>query len=231
MRRLTFRVLTLAAVLLAAIAAEAGAQPTGGAIPPLDRILEAVRQRSPRLRSQQALVAKNRALVSRSKAAWSDQVTVGFTSTYGSYGNVLLDQLNLGAQAGLSVRLSLFELVGRRHDTQVYRQELAMSEAQGEAVWQDEQADVITLYHQLLLAERLIAVRSGSLESARVHQQMAERQFAQADIAIGEVARVLEITSKAESDYEQARVEFMAAWARLENLTGMPLAQLAGGSR
>lgn len=202
-----------------------------GALPPLDRILEAVRVQSPRLRVQRALVEKNRALVARSKSSWSDQVTVGLTSTYGSYGNVLLDELNLGAQAGLSVRLSLFELIGRRHDTEVYRQELAMSEAQGDAVWLDEQADAITLYHQLLLADRLIAIRSGALESARVHEQMAERQFAQGDITVGEVSRVSEITSRAESDYEQARVEFLAAWTRLESLAGVPLASLAEVSR
>lgn len=194
-------------------------------LPPLDRILAYAVAHSPRLKQQDALVEQNRQQVGRVRLEWLDGITAGVSSTYGSYGNAVLDEIAVGVQGTVGVRLSVLDMIGGKSRRNLFRQELEVARQKREEVRVEEQSVVIDLYHRLELAGRLVSVHSGALQAAQVHEQMAETEFAQADIPVSELARVTEIASKAQAEYETARSSYLSLYAQLENLLGVSLDQ------
>jgi len=195
-------------------------------IPNLQVVVERAIDNSPRLRSQQALVRKNRQLLDRAQKTWMDNVTVGAQALYGSYGNELLNTTNLGLTTGISIRLSLFDFIGRGNEIAAWEEEVAVSRAKEDEVVLEERQYVIDIYSRLTLARRLVVVRSEAWQATSTHQEMAEAQFRQGDVPIAELARVTEIASKARSDYETSRSQYLNAYKKLEVLVGAPLTSL-----
>lgn len=222
------RSLLLSLALLWAAASGAQELPV---LPPLDAVLGAVRAQSPTLRYADATVAKNEAQLDRTRRAWSDNIGVNVGASAGTYGNAIVDQLSLGTTVGVSVRVSLYDFMGRKHEARQAEAELEQSrQRRAEA---DEELDlvIIALYRKTELAYRLVGVRSGGMESARTHLTMAESEFVQGDIPVSELARVDQIAAESEAAYETARTDYLTAYAQLEVFCGTPLATLAAASR
>lgn len=218
----------LALTLLTAVPGVA-AQDADAALPPipeLDAVLERAVEHSPRLQGQQALVRKNQQLLERAEKTWMDNVTFGAQALYGSYGNEVLNTTNLGLTTGVSIRLSLFDFTGRSNQIAAWEEEVAVARSQEDQVVLEERQYVIDLYSRLTLARRLVLIRSEAWQAACAHQGMADAQFNQGDIPIAELARVTEISAKAQSDYETARSDYIAAYKKLEVVTGSPLHSL-----
>ncbi len=195
-------------------------------LPPLDAVLRHMVAHSPRVKQQDALVEKGRAELNRSRLEWLDGFFGGVSSTYGSYGNATLDEISMGVQGTVSVRLSLFDLLGSRTRRAAFREELEVARQKREEVRTEEQRWVIDLYYRLDLMGRLVAVQAEARQAAGVHQQMAETEFSQAAIPVSELARVSEIAAKAHADYESARSAYLSLFAQLENALGVRLAEL-----
>ena len=212
---------------LATLAATASAQPGDlPALPTLDVVLDAVRGQSPSIRYANATVAKNEAQLDRTRRAWTDNLGVNVGATAGSYGNALVDQLSVGTTVGVSVRLSLYDVVGRRYEARQAEAELAQAVARRAEVHEELDLVVIALYRKTELAYRLVGVRSGGMESARTHRAMAEAEFVQGDVAVGELARVDQIAAVAQAAYETARADYLTAYGQLDRLCGGALSQL-----
>ena len=217
-------------LLLVALAVplRADAQPDAGlpSLPTLDAVLDAVHRQSPSIRYAAATVAKNEAQLDRTRRAWTDNIGVNVGATAGSYGNALVDELAVGTTVGVSVRVSLYDFLGRRHEARQAEAELAQAVARRAEA--DEELDlvVIALYRRTELAWRLVGVRSGGMESARTHRAMAEAEFVQGDVAVGELARVDQIAAEAQAAYETARTDYLTAYGQLDRLCGGALSQL-----
>ena len=181
---------------------------------------------SPRVKIQDALVEKGRAELNRSRLEWLDGFFGGVSSTYGSYGNATLDEIAMGVQGTVSVRFSVFDLLGSRTRRAAFREELEVARQKREEVRTEEQRWVIDLYYRLDLMGRLVAVQAEARQAAGVHLQMAEAEFTQAAIPVSELARVSEIAAKARADYESARSAYLSLFAQLENALGVRLAEL-----
>lgn len=222
------RIGTLLLVLLGASSVSAQ-EPGDGLlqIPSLEAVVVRAVEQSPRVRGQEALTRKNEHLLDRARRTWTDNITIGGQALYGSYGNDILNTTNLGITAGVSIRMSIFDLVGRRSDIASWTEEVNFSRVREAELRLEERQYVIDLYSRLTLARRLVVVRSEAWQAACAHQQMADAQFGTGDIPIAELARVTEIAAKARSDYETARSEYLNAYQKLESLVGMPLDELA----
>ncbi|MEM1055221.1 MAG: TolC family protein [Bacteroidota bacterium] len=215
--------LALALACAAPATAQSGSLPT---LPPLDAVLSAAHRQSPAIRYADATVAKNAAYLDRTRSAWTDNFGINVGATAGSYGNELVDQLAVGATVGVNVRVSLYDVLGRRHEARQAEAQLAQAEARRAEA--DEELDlvVIALYRKTELAYRLVGVRSGGMESARTHRLMAEAEFVQGDVAVGELARVDQIAAEAQAAYETARTDYLTAYGQLDRLAGGALSTL-----
>jgi outer membrane protein TolC len=226
--------LLLAGLALSSANRPAAAQSTLGAdslggippIPPLDQVLAVGLRHSPRVRSWEALERKTRHELERERKEWLDGISVGATTTYGSWGNDILNQTQTGTVVGLTVRWSLFDLFGRGDAVGVLREELVATEAKTFEVMEDERADLISLYTDLRLAERLVAVNGEAAQTTAAHREMANAEFTQGDIPVSELARVTEISTKAKALFETAVSEYMKRYKLLENRIGVSLESL-----
>lgn len=220
--------LLLALTLFASAAPGLSAQTADlPALPALDQVLAAVRAASPALRYADATVAKNEAQLGRVRRAWTDNLGLDFGGTAGTYGDDLVDRLAVGATVGVRVRVSLYDALGRRYEARQAAAELA--QAQARRAEADEELDLVAvaLYRKTELAYRLVGIRSGGLESARTHRAMAEAEFVQGDVSVGELARVDQIAAEAAAAYETARADYLTAYGQLDRLCGGTLAALS----
>ncbi|MEM8559414.1 MAG: TolC family protein, partial [Bacteroidota bacterium] len=198
------------------VVAEADVQP----LPPLDVVLAAARQYSPRLRIEAAAVQRSTAALRGLRASWLQNLTVGVSTNYGSTGNSTLDAVTLGTQATAGVRLSLYDLFGRRHDIRAQEAMITQAREQEALTQIDEDRLVTQLYHEVALAERLVGVRSEALQAARSHYAVAERGFSQGHLTVVALAEVTEARASAEATYESASAQYRNAYAQLELVVG-----------
>lgn len=221
-----FRTLLLLAALASPLRADAQPDAALPALPPIEAVLDAVHLESPSLRYAAATVAKNEAQLGRTRRAWTDNLGINLGTTAGSYGNALVDELSVGTNVSVGVRFSLYDFVGRPHEARQAEAELAQAIARRAEA--DEELDlvVIGLYRKTELAYRLVEVRSGGMESARTHLAMAEAEFVQGDVAVGELARVDQIAAEARAAFETARTDYLTAYEQLDRLCGGTLSAL-----
>ncbi|MEM8600537.1 MAG: TolC family protein [Bacteroidota bacterium] len=196
-------------------------------LPPLDVVLAAARSYSPRLRMEAAAVTQASANLRGSRALWLQGITVGASTNYGSTGNATLDEVTIGTQTTIGVRLSLYDLFGRRHDMRAQEARITQAREQEQMVEIEEDRFVTQLYHEVALAERLVGVRSEALQAARSHYAVAERAFSQGHLSVADLAQVTQTKASAEATYESASAEYRNAYAQLELVVGTSLRALA----
>ncbi|MEL6770435.1 MAG: TolC family protein [Bacteroidota bacterium] len=196
-------------------------------LPPLDVVLLAARDHSPRLRMEAAAVTQASANLRGASALWLQGITVGASTNYGSTGNATLDEVTLGTQTTIGIRLSLYDLFGRRHDVRAQEARITQAREQEQMVQIEEDRFVTQLYHEVVLAERLVGVRSEALQAARSHYAVAERAFSQGHLSVADLAQVTQTKASAEATYESASAEYRNAYAQLELVVGMSLRVLA----
>ena len=195
-------------------------------LPPLEKIIDAAIQNSPVLKQQDALINKNEYRLKSVKQSWSDAISVGASTQYGAFGNVALDALSVGYQAGVYIKVSLFDIIGRSNQIGVFVEERNIALHKREELKRLIRQRVTSLYNKLRLSKRLVQIKSNGRESTRVHHQMVEKKFIKGDYSVSEYARVVEIATKMNSDYEIARAEFMRFYVELEEFVGKKIVDL-----
>lgn len=118
------------------------------------------------------------------------------------------------------IKFPLYDIATRK-----IQKKLAMAEVDQAVSMAQNQADetrrkVIQQYNQLILAHRLLKIKSKYLETARINQQMTEKEFVNGVIPVTEYSRISEIVTRAEADYESANMDFRTAYMMLEDLAG-----------
>lgn len=196
-------------------------------LPSLDVVLVAARSYSPRLRMEAAAVTQAGADLRGSRALWLQGITFGASTNYGSTGNATLDEVTLGTQTTIGVRLSLYDLFGRRYDVRAQEARITQAREQEQVVQIEEDRFVTQLYHEVVLAERLLGVRSEALQAARSHYAVAERAFSRGHLSVADLAQVTQTKAAAEATYESASAEYRNAYAQLELVVGASLRALA----
>jgi hypothetical protein len=80
---------------------------------------------------------------------------------------------------------------------------------------------VIRQYNELILKHNLLKIKSKFLETSRINAQMAEKEFLNGVALVSEYARIAEINSRVESDFETVRMDFLTAYLILEEIVGI----------
>lgn len=209
-----------------AVAQTASATDSLIVLPPLDVVLAQSRAFAPHIEERRALLRKNEQLVDRASKTWLDGISFGVQTTAGTYGNTTVDQLNVGATAGASVRFSLFDIFAQRDQKKIMRYELEVSREMIRKAEVEESQFIVALYQRVEDWQRQIMVRADSWRSAQVHREMAELEFTNGNISVAELARVSEIEAKAHSDYLAATGEYRSFYRQLEIRIGTSLSSL-----
>jgi outer membrane protein TolC len=94
-------------------------------IPPLDTLIALAQRTSPTLKSQEALMRKNAFMIKSERQQWKDALATDITAGFGNQ-SLLVQQptgeitnfnnFNNGYRVGATLRISLYDLFGRKNE-------------------------------------------------------------------------------------------------------------------
>lgn len=188
-------------------------------LPPLELVLQHAMKNSPVLITQAALIDKRAFEVKSAKKEWITAINISLGTQFGSYGNSVLDQINIGYKGGLSINLSLYKILNRNNHVKVFEQDLIIAQGKKDELRRRLKEGVISQYNHLLLLHELVQIRNEAKETALMNQLAAEKEFLAGELLISELARVNQITAKARVEFESARMELKNAFMQLQEIT------------
>ncbi|WP_247232479.1 TolC family protein [Telluribacter sp. SYSU D00476] len=215
--------------------AQAGADDAAGqfiTLPPLKKVVDMAIRHAPSVRMQDAHMNKSLYNVQSKKRQWMDGLGVDMQLGLGNQALIMLQptgtidayrNFNNGYRAAFNVRVSAYDLLGRKSEIKMAEYESQEALEKKEASEQEVEMVVITRYYAVQAAQGLLRIKSEAKQTTQLHRQMAEKEFAEGSIAIAELSRVIEISSKAAAEYEVAKQYLYENIKVLETLTGQKL--------
>lgn len=192
-------------------------------LPPIDSLYVWAELNSANIRIQDALIEKTDADLKRIKKQWLDAFKFGANIKTGSYGNEVINQVETGYSYGPYVSFSLYEIAGHHNLVDVYRAEGKVATSKKDQAIFELRRIVWSLFNDIQLHKSILEIRSESVNSAYVHVKMAEKEFSEGAIALGELSRVTEIYSKAQTDLVLTINDLRTSYMELEQLCGKSL--------
>ncbi|WP_394993262.1 TolC family protein [Emticicia sp.] len=127
---------------------------------------------------------------------------------------------------GVGLQLPLTQIINRKHliksgESQI---EMALAEKGNSDLYIKQ--EVIRLYQELKLSQRLMFISSSNKQSAQVNYKMIEKDFLQNQVNVEQVARVLDIFNKSKIEYETYLNRFQTSLMQLDAYTGISLSTL-----
>ncbi len=189
-------------------------------IPRLDSLYQWAEETSASLKIQDALIEKTGADTKRIKKQWLDAFKFNANMRGGSYGNAVVNQVETGYSFGPSVTFSFYELASRKHLVDVYRAEEKVAGYKKEEAMFELRKWVAILYTNICTQKNILKIKSDALNAAYMHVKMTEKQFNQGAVELGELSRVEEIYTKAQTEQELTINDLRNYYMQLEQLCG-----------
>jgi outer membrane protein TolC len=201
-------------------------------IPPLDTLIAFAQRNSPNIKSQEALMRKNTFMIKSEKQQWTDALATDITAGFGDQ-SLLVQQptgeitnfnnFNNGYRVGATLRISLYDLFGRKNEVGMAVSEFEESRHRKDMIAQELASDVTHIYYALIASQNILKIKSEAKQATSINRSMAEKEFNEANIPVAELSRIIEISSKAATEYEVVKQEFYRNIKILENLVGIKL--------
>lgn len=132
--------------------------------------------------------------------------------------NTTMKQLNYGV--GVYMKFPLLDLLNRKTQIKQAKTELDQAKDMADVQAGEIRQLVIRQYQELLLKQRLLALKSQHFSNARLNMEMAEKEFRNGVSVIADFNRVSELYNKAEIDFETASTEYITSKMILMEITG-----------
>lgn len=194
-------------------------------LPPLNELIDSALQHSPEIGFYNARVKQREYEVQVEKLSWARDISFGAQYNYGNLGSSVLDQINLGYQFSIGVRLPLSTFVGRSDRIGVREAEREAEIYKRDEIRLQVTENVIAEYNKLLLLQRLLRIQSDAKESAEIISEMAETRFRDGELSLDQIGSTTELKAKYNVEYEELRTEFNNTYFRLERLVGVPFSK------
>jgi outer membrane protein TolC len=123
--------------------------------------------------------------------------------------------------AAVYMNLPLFAFANRRNQIKLAETEIQQAQSMAEVQRNETRQLVIRQYNDLILKQRLLRIKAKYLETSRINMQMVEKEFSNGIISVTEYSRISEIVTRTETDFENARMDFLTAYMILEEIVGM----------
>jgi outer membrane protein TolC len=205
-------------------------------LPPLSVVIDSAYSHDASLKGKQLEVDLQKFNLRISKNYWTRNIGVSTDIRYGTFDHFNTSYNELGAPTnstmsstetrygvGAYMKFPLQDLVSRGSEKKVRRMEIQKAEQVVEMRHEEIRQLVIGLYNDLVLKQRIFKIKIKQYETAHINMQMAEKEFVNGVIAISEYSRLTQITSGAEIDFENSRMELINAVMILEEITGIKL--------
>ena len=192
-------------------------------LPPLDTLFVWARLLSPTLKEQDALIEKTIEDEKRMRKILLDPFKLNANLQYGNYGDPLINALETGYSVGASVQFSLYQIFGYKNQVRLYNAEKKVAVYKKDELAMELKKLITILYNDIMSQKNILRIHSEANYAAYAHLKMAEKEFSEGSVAIGELSRVQEIYTKAQVEYEQSINDLKNDYMELEQLVGQPL--------
>ena len=205
-------------------------------IPPLEVLIDSAIARDPYVSFRNRQIKVNSYKLYADEKQWMRDLGMQADLRYGNYDN-LSTNTGVGVTpgsfytvrtetkygVGVYISLPIFDLVNRSNQNSLARTEIKQAQDMYEMQCAETRQKVIRQYNDMVVKQRLLKIRSKYQETARVNMLMAEKEFLNGAIPVTEYARLSSITVQAETDYENAKMDFKTAFMILEEFVRMKL--------
>jgi outer membrane protein TolC len=203
-------------------------------LPPLATIIDSAIANNPFVRFREMDIKVNEHKLQTDKIVWTKDLGVQTDIRYGTFNNfstntaegqspsnlaTLSNQLNYGV--GAYLKFPIYDFVNRKNQINQSKAEIEKAISMAEVQRNEVRQLVIRQYNDVILKQRLLRNKSKYIETARVNMLMAEKEFQNGVIPLGEYTRISDIASRAESELESAKSDFTTAYMILEELVGI----------
>ncbi len=201
-------------------------------LPPLQTIIDSAIAKNPDVKAREHLASAKAYNLKSDRARWTENLGLQADARYGTFNNFSMNtgvgqtpsnlatldtQFNYGV--GAYIRLPLFDFANRKNMLGAGQSALDEAVSQVEVQRDLLRQLIIRQYHDLILKQRLLRIRSKYLETARINMVMAEKEFQNGVIPLSEYSRIADITTTSEETFETAKIEFITSYMLLEQIT------------
>jgi outer membrane protein TolC len=203
-------------------------------LPPIETIIDSAIANNPYVKFRDLQIDVNKNKLQANQTQWSRNLGLQADTRYGTFDNFSTNtsegqnpstyatrssQWNYGV--GAYIKFPLFDLISRKNQVNLAEFEVGQAQDMAQMQRNEVRQAVIKQYNELILKQRVLQNKSKYIETARINMEMAEKEFQNGVIPIPEYTRISEIVSKAELDFETAKVEYSNAYMILEELAGI----------
>ncbi len=200
--------------------------------PPLQVVIDSVLKNSSMLNFRKNYMEAQESKIKIEQLSWTRNLGIQGDTRYGNLNSISSNtdgQINssfltttqqLTYSAGLYLKLSVFDFMGRKNEVKLAKMELEEAKSMAEFQEEEIRQNVIKLYQNLLLKYKILQIKSKKYGDGKVNMEMTEKEFRNGVIDITEYVRISDITSNIESDYEIAKSEFITTKQVLEDMAG-----------
>lgn len=199
-------------------------------LPPLHMLIDSALANSPEMIISEYNVTNSESEVIIGTMDWTELIGVSGRYTYGQFISnegfgFALSQPIGGYQISAGVSLPLGYFASRSQKVEIIRTQLEIQKQQNRQTEMAIREQIIEMYNQLVLLQRLISITAEARESAILQYQMAEDRFREGQSSLEELASATNMRANFASVYEQQRAEFGQSYAALERLVGTPFSK------
>ncbi|MDJ1467839.1 TolC family protein [Cytophagaceae bacterium DM2B3-1] len=130
---------------------------------------------------------------------------------------------------GVNLSLPLDKVFTRGNQLKKKQIELHQTELNQKIKENDIRKEVMGLYQELVLTNRILLLSNESLNSMQIHKKMAEKEFVEGEIPVSEIVRVSEMYTKAAVSNEEVKSKLKSMYLLLEQRVGVKLSELLIG--
>ncbi|MCX6252600.1 MAG: TolC family protein [Bacteroidetes bacterium] len=203
-------------------------------LPPLSTLLDSAIAHDPYVHFRNLQIVVNNSKLKSSQNLWLQNLGVQADVRYGSFDifstntaegqspsifATKRNETNYGL--GAYIKFPLYDIFNRRNEVKLAKIETLQAKQLVEEQAKEVRQRVIMQYNDLIVKQHLLKIQVKYLETSRINMQMAEKQFVNGVISIAEFARISEIINRAETDFENSKMNFQTAYMLLEETVGM----------
>jgi outer membrane protein TolC len=123
--------------------------------------------------------------------------------------------------ASVYINLPLNTLLDRKNQIKITATELEQAKSSAISQREEIRQQVIVYYNGLIVKQRVFRIKVKNLETVRVNMQMVEKQFLNGVIPLTDYTQMLGNVANLETDFENAKMDFLTAYMILEEIVGL----------
>lgn len=205
-------------------------------IPPLSVLMDSAIIMDPKIDFRDLQIEINERKSKSARRQWSKNFGLVADFRYGTFDNYSLndagalnpsytyakrEELKFGY--GAYLKFPLNDFYDRKNQIMIAQAETSQAESMLKLERNEKRQIILKQYNDLVLSQKILKIKAKSYETAKINLQMAEKEFLDGIIPVSEFARLSDIVSRSEIDFETIRMDFLTNYMMLEEITGIKL--------